>query len=472
MSIPQSIVQYLSARTPNRLRPIAKHIYWRMRSTGIGARMLFPPVSPPAPHERDDDHVALLEAAADRNAIGIGKAPAGNEIVMLVVSDLRVDPRVEREAVALADAGFRVVVYCPDPTGREPAPALQWGRNIEINFLHWSAASFTMRAPGLYGGQLFRAAAKHRPFAFHAHDLNTALAAYAAARITGAHLVVDFHEWFSENVQWDGNGQRYVPHGREWKLPMQELERRCLKEASAVVTVCDTIADAMARELGGGRRPSVIRNIPNFELNPTKQYPPLKAQLGLPENQFLLLYQGGVGPSRFLEPVIEALGISKRCALVIRGPSIEYFEAHYRGIAARVGAADRLFLEPPVASRDVIAAARSVDAGLYTVLGVGRNFMYALPNKIFEYMAAGLPVLSASYPEARRIVEANDIGLVFEPDSATSIAAAIDRLIDNPPLRARFAANTSSALAGINAEGEWQKLIAIYNGLKQRTPAA
>lgn len=408
----------------------------------------------------------MFAAASTPDAVGIGTRAVGREIVMLVVSDLRVDPRVEREARVLAAAGYSVTVYCPDPTqGQDPDIKLDWGKNIRISFLHWSAASFTMHAPGLYASQLFDKAVTHRPFAFHAHDLNTAFAARAAARVTGAHLVVDFHEWFSENVRWNADLREFLPHDAAWKHPMQELERLCLKEASEVVTVCDSIADAMALELGEGRRPIVVRNIPNFDAVPTKSYPSLKAQFDLPESQFVLLYQGGTGPTRLLEPIIESLGVAERCVLVIRGPSIDYFERDYRKVAAKVGAAHRLILAGPVPSRDVVAAARGADAGIYSVLGVGRNFVYALPNKLFEYMAAHLPILTANYPEAKNIVESNEIGLSFDPLDPGSIGAAINRLIDEPPLRSRFAENTVRTLRTMDAGREWSKLVQIYDSL-------
>jgi glycosyltransferase involved in cell wall biosynthesis len=408
-----------------------------------------------------------MAAAASRDdVVGIGRAATGREIVMLVVSDLRVDPRVEREARALAAAGYSVKIFCPDPTqGKNRYLKIDWGNNINIEFLHWSAASFVRYRPGLRAGKLFDSALRHRPFAFHAHDLNTTVAARAAARVTGAHFVADFHEWFSENVRWDVATASYQPHAAAWKADLQEQERICLREASAVVTVCDSIADAMAQELGEGRRPAVVRNIPSFSASPTRSYPPLKQQFGLPEDCFALLYQGGVGPTRYLEPVIEALGEAKRCTLILRGPSIEHFEKAYRKLAEKVGAQDRLILAGPVPSKDVVAAARGADAGIWTLPALCRNFVYALPNKIFEYMAAGLPVLAAHYPEVRRIVEGHQVGLVFDPDSPGSIAAAINRLVDDRKLRADFAGNIEGALGTIDADREWQRLVEVYDAL-------
>ncbi|WP_197282456.1 glycosyltransferase [Bosea thiooxidans] len=400
----------------------------------------------------------------------IGAFATGRQVLMLVVSDLRIDPRVEREALALAAAGYTVTVICPDPTlGRDKGIAIDWGKNIDVRFIDGAASQYVMARPGFEGGLLFEAALavarELQPLAIHAHDLNTSLVGLAVARQTGAHFIADFHEWTSENVHWDDATRAWAPYPPDWKAEIQALEIQVMREASAVVTVCDSIADAIAEELGGGRRPVVIRNIPETAAQPTKNYPQLKTQLGLPEDQFLLLWQGGTGTTRLIEPIIEALEFAPRCILAIRGPSLDEFGPGYRAIAEKIGARDRLLLCDPVPSRDVVAAARGADAGIWTLPRLCRNFTYALPNKIFEYTAANLAVLVADYPEARRMIQDHQIGLAFDPYDPRSIAAVINRLVDDPQLASRFRRNTSVALAALDADGEWQKLVALYDAL-------
>ena len=410
--------------------------------------------------------IPSIEAAASAGSSSdIGRASVGRQIVMLVVSDLRIDPRVEREARALAAANYQVTVLCPDPAQGGVLPAIDWGPNVKIKFLHWTAASFVSEYPGYLAIESYFEAARLRPFAFHAHDLNTAYAALAAAKHTGAHLVVDFHEWTSENVHWNVAKQQLTPYPDAWKADLQKLETRLLIEASAVVTVCDSIADALVDELGGPRRPSVIRNIPTLSAVPTRYYPPLKQQLGLPEDRFVLLWQGGTGPSRLIEPIIEALQFAPKCTFVIRGPSLDLYGKEYLAIAERTGASDRLILQDAVPSRDVVAAALGADAGIWTLPALCRNFTYALPNKIFEYMASNLPTLVADYPEARRLVMTHEVGLTFDPYDPRSIAAAINRLIDDPAFAQACRDNTVKALMSLNADGEWRKLVALYDNL-------
>ncbi|UGA48289.1 glycosyltransferase family 4 protein [Bradyrhizobium quebecense] len=400
----------------------------------------------------------------------IGRSASGREVVMLVVSDLRVDSRVEREARALAAAGYDVTVICPEPSkGVGISFNLDWGPRVHIEYADWTAATFMNEQPGYLADQLYWGAVKRKPFAFHAHDLSTAYAAMAAAKYRGAHLVVDFHEWFSENVHWNTKQSAWAPYPAEWKRALQELEVRCLNEASATITVCDSIADTMEAELGG-RRPVVVRNIPDIAVTPSREYPPLKRQLGLPDSTFVLLWQGGTGPTRLIEPIIEALAYAPDCIFVIRGPSLDLFGPDYLALARRTGVEGRLVLAPPVPSKDVVAAARGADAGIWTLPALCRNFTFALPNKIFEYLAADLPVLVAHYPEAKRLVMENEVGLTFDPYDPRSIAESINRLVQDKQLRATLTASTRKTLARLDAKSEWRKVVSLYDSLSPGKP--
>jgi len=456
------------------LRPVYSRLV-RLRSAAVHLPTRIANARVPSLREMAEDRAeriataalpSMSEVAEGRAWNGrIGRSAVGRDVTMLVVSDLRIDPRVEREARALASAGFAVTVICPElHDGAGAAANLDWGTGVSIRHIHWSAASFMMKQPGYLADLLYQEAIKTKPFAFHGHDLSTAYAAMAAARFHGSHLVVDFHEWFSENVHWDADKSVWVPYQGEWKQQLQHLERRCLTEASATITVCDSIADAMETELGG-TRPVVIRNIPDVSRTTSRNYPPLKQQLGLPESCFVLLWQGGTGPTRLIEPIIEALAHVPECVFVIRGPSLDLFGAGYLALAERVGVADRVKLEPPVPSGDVVAAARGADAGIWTLPALCRNFTFALPNKIFEYLAADLPVLVAHYPEAKRLVLEREVGLAFDPYDPQSIAQSIKRLMQDEPFRMRCAANTRTALAQLDAASEWRKLVALYGSL-------
>jgi glycosyltransferase involved in cell wall biosynthesis len=405
-------------------------------------------------------YLSYLRALLPRTA---QPSAAERRIAMLVVSNLRIDPRVERAARAAAVAGYEVTVICPDIAEPRLAESpIDWGPNVAFRHLPFDASAFVMSCPWLLGDAMHRAACEERPFAFHCHDLTTALIGLSAARSVGAYCVCDFHEWYSENVSWDPRTGQWVPHPAPKRAWFRMVERIALSRADEVITVCDSIARELEQMAPRRRAPvHVIRNIPPLERS-SADYPPLRETLGLTPEQFIVLWQGGTGPSRMIEPIIEALQFAPRAVLVIRGPSLDLFGEGYRALARRVGVEARLKLLPPVPSRDVVIAGESADAGIWTLPKLSKNFYYALPNKIFEYLAAGLPVLAADYPEAHKMVQAKGVGLCFDPYAPRSIAEQINRLADDASLYASFRAAIPSVLSSIGAELEWQKLPQIY----------
>jgi glycosyltransferase involved in cell wall biosynthesis len=404
-----------------------------------------------------------------RVAVPPGERPL---IVMLVCSSLPVDPRVEREAKTLVEHGFRVKILCPQWCPVTPKP--NWGPNIAITVLPATAAGMGDDFPYLQPWALLEAALAEPAWAYHAHDLDTAMPALLAAAKRRVPCVCDFHEWYSENVTYDFQRGMYHPHHWSKKLVFQLVERLAMRTASRVITVCDSIGKALEQQYGRARTVAIIRNIPPMQ-NVTGGRPPgeLRRKLRIPAGHRVVLYQGGVGPSRNLEPVIRAMAHVPEAALVIRGPAIEYFSEAYLKLAAESGATGRVFCLPAVPSARVVAEARAADMGLWTLLAnVGLNFKYSLPNKVFEYLAAGLPLLGADLPEVRRLVDRYGLGLCFDPECPRSIADAINRLVLDDNFLRTCRANIAGALNDLRADREWSKLADIYFRLQRDTPAS
>ena len=395
-------------------------------------------------------------------------------VVMLVVSDVRVDPRVQKSAMAAVARGLQVTVVAPSHRIVMPPPLPpDWGPGIEFVFPDIRCgALLNHHYPWLVDRDLLAYARRFRNVVFHAHDLNTALMAIQLARETGSACIADFHEWFSENVEWSTRSNAYVRNRLLKRLVMRRAELICLRYADAVVTVCESIARELQRMHFREDRVHIVRNIPDMVPTANSAFlGTLRAECGVTEEQFLLLWQGGIGPSRLLEPVIQSLQFAPGVVLAIRGPGLELgttFRAHYEEVAERANVRDRLRLLPPVPSRDVVAAADGADAGVWTLPNLSKNFYYALPNKIFEYLAAGLPVIVANFPEAAGLVARYDVGLSFDPYDPASIAATINALKDDRSARNRMSANTAGALADMDAGREWSRVADLYQTLIER----
>lgn len=389
-----------------------------------------------------------------------------SQIVMLVISALRIDPRVEREARVLASAGYNICIICPDIShpSLESQP-INWGDRIKFCILDSSAANFTNNSPYLNGNLMLAAALRFKPLAFHCHDLNTAIIGLAASRIVGCKFICDFHEWFSENVSWDISSESWRPHPDEKRDIFRSAEKLVMKQADAVITVCKSIGDELALlNESSCMQVDVIRNIPSRNQT-SMAYPSLRSELALAKNQILMLWQGGTGPTRLLEPVIEALKYAPQVTFVIRGPSLDIFGEGYVNLAKNCGVDRRVVLLPPVKSSDVVAAAIGADIGIWTLPNLSKNFYYALPNKIFEYLFAGLPIICANFPEVQRIINKYKIGLTFDPYDPKSIAFALNQ-ISNYNFLMGCKQKIPDALNEMQAEKEWDKLIDLYKKLQ------
>ncbi len=214
---------------------------------------------------------------------------------------------------------------------------------------------------------------------------------------------------------------------------------------------------------------SIIRNIP--QLKSSSIYSPdLRSELKIPDNVTILLYQGGVGPTRLLEPIIEAMQYVNNCHFVIRGPGYEVYAKSYQELARQLNIENKISVLPPIASSLVVDAAKGADIGIWTLPNLSPNFYYALPNKVFEYMAADLPLLVAHYPEPTKIVNTYQVGLTFDPYDPQSIATAINKLVTDKATRLKMKSNIPQALKELDADNEWKKLTLLYENLKNKEP--
>jgi succinoglycan biosynthesis protein ExoA len=286
-----------------------------------------------------------------------------------------------------------------------------------------------------------------QPAVVHAHDLNTLAAGRRAARALGARLVYDAHELHRAR---NGMG----PVARRWAAAR---ERRLARAADVVVTATGTWADILARE-SGIPRPVVLRNVPErvAQVRPRD----LRGAAGVPAGAPVLLYVGSVQRGRGIEEVLDALPLLPECHLVVVG-----YGAHLPALrqrAAAAGLAARVHFPGPVDNREVVDWSAGADVGTCLIARTSFSYYTSLPNKLFDYIQAGLPVLASDFPEMGAVVRATGAGEVCDPADPAAVAAAVRRILAEPaPYRERARA----AAAQLVWEDEVQPLLAAYRRL-------
>jgi glycosyltransferase involved in cell wall biosynthesis len=343
----------------------------------------------------------------------------GRHVAMLVRNPFTHDTRVEKEARTLAQAGYRVTVVADAGPG---LPDRQTRDGVSVR----RVARRAPRVPGLrfvlHEALLARALRRLQADVYHAHDSNALIPVAWAGWVRRVPFVYDAHDL------WLGRPRR--ERSRAYFALSQAvytvLERWLVPRAAAALTVSAPIARHLERRY----------HLPHVALVPN--YPELTGHLAPQELRSLpggasigqggpvVLYLGGLMAGRGLEQLVDALGFARSAELVLLGQGPLAAELAHR--AAGLGAGDRLHLLPPVPPDRVISYAASAEIGVSPIVPSCLNYRYSLPNKLFQYMAAGIPVVASDFPQVRDVVDGARCGLVVDATRPEAIAAAIERL--------------------------------------------
>jgi glycosyltransferase involved in cell wall biosynthesis len=166
-------------------------------------------------------------------------------------------------------------------------------------------------------------------------------------------------------------------------------------------------------------------------------------------------------PGRGLEQTIDALALTAAIRLRMIGPGSAAYRTSLMERAYAAGVSERVTLEPPVPPAYVPALLDQALAGLCLIQPVCKSYELTLPNKLFEYAAAGVPVLASDLPVIAAVVRGNGLGEVVAPDDPQGIAEGLERLRE--PLRWSVAARAARTFAHANDwRGESAALAGIY----------
>jgi glycosyltransferase involved in cell wall biosynthesis len=314
-----------------------------------------------------------------------------------------------------------------------------------------------------YYRRAYRLVRADPPEALHAHDLNTLPVAAALARRLGLPLTYDAHELYPEISTLSRC------EAATWRF----LERRLAGRADNTLTVCDSIAAELERRYGVVR-PTVLLNCPAAGGTPGEQTqnPAERGSLiahglnkesrfGL-EGEPVVLYQGGFAPHRGLDTLVRSAHRLERGTILLMGWG--RLEEELRGLIAREGLEGRVRIVGPVPPGEVVVAAAAASVGVIPYEPVGLNNTYTTPNKLFDYMAAGLPVAASRLPELIRFVEQGEMGLTFSPGDPAALAAALNEILTDPERYRRMRERSQEAGRRYTWERESAKLLALYDG--------
>jgi glycosyltransferase involved in cell wall biosynthesis len=401
---------------------------------------------------------------------------------MIVWNNFRNDARVLKEAETLQAAGHQVTVFAlhtPGETQRRETldSGVEVVRVMRSPF--WtlrqrlgltakpagdpapSAASATSAKPasrsklrlvagivtrGTTHSALLAALVASRPDVVHAHDFNTLPTAWLASVFARAALVYDAHE-----ISTDREG-----YARERKF-IGWIEKHLMPRADATITTTDARAQFFARAYKVPR-PMVLQNRPRRqEWAPSTR---IRDELGLREDWPIIVYQGGIQSGRGLERLAAAAASVPGAYVVYVGSGKS--EPAVRKVIAELKLEERVKLIPKVDLDQLPDYTRSADIGVQPIENTCLNHYTTDSNKLFEYVMAGLPVVASDFPEIRKIVQTDSLGLLVPSDDTEALATALRRMVEDRSLRETFAANARNATDRLNWEAQEHLLVEMY----------
>ena len=255
----------------------------------------------------------------------------------------------------------------------------------------------------------------------YCHDLDSLLAGVLyRAKHAGVRLIYDSHEYWPHS-----NVEALAFH--VWSF--SRYERFLIRRADVVLTV----SDPLARELERVYEIAKVDVVPNAELwmdVPDQGRCTQNAIKALSEGRVSFLFQGSFAPQRGLEELIVAWkGVDpSRAALFLRGHENPSKRA-LRELASEAGLLNEgVYFLDAVKVEDLVAASGEADVGVIPYKADLPGYKFACPNKLSQYLHAGVAVLSNNIPYVRSVIEAGDCGAVYDGEDAESIVRVVEEI--------------------------------------------
>lgn len=381
---------------------------------------------------------------------------------MLLRNPFTADSRVEKEAASLTRAGYRVTVVAE---GRPGLPAEEErGGYVVVRVPRGRA-----RLPGLrmreYRARLVDAVTATGADILHAHDSDALDAVVRVADRHGLPFVYDAHElWLGQ----ENRGRSPVYHALS-RASYWWLQRRVVPRAAAVLTVSQPIAEHLAETYH-----VPVTLVPNYPIDDgaieSREIRELLDE-PIPDTAPIVLYLGNIQVGRGLEELVTALADCPGVVLVCLGAAT--VPTALTELATERRVRDRVRFVDPVPATDVVAYAASATIGVALTAPISENNRLALPNKLFQCMAAGIPVVANDAPHVRAIVEGSGAGLCVDPTDPTAIANAIHQLVADPAAAAEMGRLGAAAIRDrYNWAHSEQALLDVYDRIRGRVMGA
>lgn len=375
------------------------------------------------------------------------------------LKNLKMDSRVLRECYSLIDIGYDVTIVIFDNSVRK---SFEKFNAINIKIINQRETKITILKP-LYQFIIYfnayRKLVSENADIYYSHNISTLLLGYVASRKKNAKLVYDIHELWMESHYF----KKFVKKIKKQFYRM--LERYVIKKVDVVITVNESLSQHLSK-LYNIKKPLVLHNFPNYYKHNDKSEI-FRKILKIKYNYKIVLYQGVFSTGRGLENLIDSVHfLNDDIVVVLLGYGDLKTRLHEK--ICDLGLDNRVKILDAVLPDILIEYTASAHLGVSPIQNISLSYYYSTPNKIWEYIIAGIPFVASDFPEMRKLTIDEDMGEVFDPENPKEIAETINKLLGNNDLYERKKRNVLKlAKEKYNWEKEKEKMVKIFEKLQK-----
>jgi glycosyltransferase involved in cell wall biosynthesis len=330
-------------------------------------------------------------------------------VVISVTNDIATDQRVNKVSCYLFKAGFDILIIGRKRQNSLPVNSIQF-KTKRMKLLFNKGPFFYAE----YNLRLLFVLLFLKTDILLANDLDTLPANYIISKILRKKLVYDSHEYFTEVPEL--NGRKLTK--KIWLI----IEKLILPEIKFSYTVSDSIANIYNEKYKINMK--VIRNFPYYAKD-SNDY----LQNAIPENKKIIIYQGVLNIGRGIENVIEAMQFIEQAILLIVGDGD--IKQDLENLVLKLNLSDKVIFLGRVPYDELPSITKKANIGVSLEQKISLSYYYSLPNKIFDYIYSGVPVLVSDMPEVKKIVGKYEIGVIVDNFDAKYLSRQINEMLEN-----------------------------------------
>ena len=367
--------------------------------------------------------------------------------VVSVINDLVSDVRVFKTCSVLQSLGYEVTLIGRKLPASPDIPEDWTFKTRRMKLLFKSGILFYM----FFNLRLFLRLLFTKTDLLFANDLDTLGPNYLLSKLKRVPLVYDSHELFCEVPE--------LMHTPFKKKVWETLEQFILPKLKHCITVNQSIADFYEKKYGC--KMAVVRNIPpDISIQTIKS----KEELGIAQKKYVFILQGaGINIDRGAEELVQSMAYTRDALLLIIGSGDVWEKLEL--LIEKGGLSDKVKLMKRLPKKELMQYTMHADVGISIDKGTNLNYRYSLPNKLFDYIQAGIPVLASRMNEIERIVTEYQIGDFINNHNPEHIASKLMEMAENPK-RKEWKQNLIGAKNALNWETEQKVLINLVSSIK------